>query len=210
MRGACQSVLCTLSQQFHDASEHEDSTSLAVSTLPGQRQSDVHPATTGTLPATLGTYLLHLHLPRPRTLAVGRLGWVCFPAGDYTYVGSALGPGGLRARLGRHLRGGGRPRWHVDALRAVARVKGYCFEVSDQSLECRWSQTLAALPEAFIPAPGFGSSDCRSGCAAHLIGFSNGLSGRSIRRSLASSLKRPSFDPKRPTSSPVVYRKIDS
>jgi hypothetical protein len=32
-----------------------------------------------------------------------------------------------------------------------------------------WSQKLAAISDARIVAPGFGSSDCWSGCAAHLV-----------------------------------------
>ena len=124
-----------------------------------------------TLPADAGTYLLHLRLERSRWLTVGRLGEFRFPAGEYVYVGSAFGPGGLRARLGRHLRGDGRPHWHIDTLRAAATVCGFKFAVTDRPLECVWSQALATLPQAGIPVPGFGSSDCRLGCRAHLIAF---------------------------------------
>jgi hypothetical protein len=38
-------------------------------------------------------------------------------------------------------------------------------------LECLWSQALATQSGAFLPASGFGASDCRAGCAAHLVGF---------------------------------------
>jgi Uri superfamily endonuclease len=107
-----------------------------------------------------------------------------FPAGDYIYVGSAFGPGGLRTRLGRHLRGDGHPHWHIDTLRAAASVVGYVFAIADQPVECRWSQALAALPQARIPAPGFGSSDCRSGCQAHLIAFPVGSDLRRILTTL--------------------------
>jgi len=41
-----------------------------------------------------------------------RLGW-------YVYVGSALGPGGLAAKVGRHLGGRKMCRWHTAYLRAV-------------------------------------------------------------------------------------------
>lgn len=36
-------------------------------------------------------------------------------------------------------------------------------------LECCWSTYLAAKPGVSIPAPGFGASDCRSGCMAHFF-----------------------------------------
>ena len=122
-----------------------------------------------TLPTASGTYVLVLELNRPHVLTIGRLGEVKLPAGVMAYAGSAFGSGGLRARLGRHLRGDGAKHWHIDHVRAVAEVRNCFYTVSDTRLECAWSQALAALPGATIPVPGFGSSDCRSGCGAHLI-----------------------------------------
>ena len=55
------------------------------------------------LPAMSGTYALLLRLDAAVQLAVGRLGDFTFPEGDYVYVGSARGPGGLRARVRRHI-----------------------------------------------------------------------------------------------------------
>ena len=49
-----------------------------------------------------GTYALVLQLERQEEIAIGKLGTFTFPAGYYLYVGSALGPGGLEARLARH------------------------------------------------------------------------------------------------------------
>ena len=49
---------------------------------------------------TKGAYALVLHLERKEEITVGRLGTFAFPAGYYLYAGSALGPGGLEARLG--------------------------------------------------------------------------------------------------------------
>lgn len=104
-------------------------------------------------------------------LQVGRLGEFDLPAADYVYLGSACGPGGLRARLGRHLSGAGRAHWHIDYLRRVTQVAGCLYRPGRPSLECAWSQTLLLQPEAFIPIPGFGARDCVSGCPAHLIAF---------------------------------------
>ncbi len=121
-----------------------------------------------TIPVQSGNYALHLRLDRDETLPVGRLGQVDFAPGDYLYLGSAWGPGGLRARLGRHLRGDGHPHWHIDALRAVCGVVGYGYAVAgDAHQECRWSQALGGIVGTSYVA-GFGASDCRS-CPAHLV-----------------------------------------
>jgi Uri superfamily endonuclease len=123
------------------------------------------------LPAARGSYVLHLCVSHPRLLIVGRRGPHSLPAGHYFYAGSAHGAGGLRARLGRHLRGDGAVHWHIDYVRAVAEVQTAFYTVTDDALECAWSQALAQLPRAFIPVLHFGSTDCRSGCAAHLVAF---------------------------------------
>jgi Uri superfamily endonuclease len=53
---------------------------------------------------------------------VGKLGVLSVQAGYYVYVGSALGPDSLAARVGRQYRREKTLRWHVDYLRAVAQV----------------------------------------------------------------------------------------
>jgi Uri superfamily endonuclease len=117
-----------------------------------------------------GTYVLALWLDAPQRISVGRLGEIEFPAGWYLYVGSALGPGGLQARLARHhqrLGMGKRLHWHVDYVREWAAWHGAWTRTSQQRLECDWLATLRGLPGAEIVAPGFGASDCR--CPAHLL-----------------------------------------
>jgi Uri superfamily endonuclease len=118
----------------------------------------------------MGTYVLALWLGKARTIAVGRLGETRFPAGWYLYVGSALGRGGLLARLARHRRRlapDKRLHWHLDYLREWTMWAGAWVCVSDRRLECAWAAELRELPRAEIVAPGFGSSDCR--CVAHLV-----------------------------------------
>jgi Uri superfamily endonuclease len=135
-----------------------------------------------TIPVDPGTYLLWLYISQSQKLNIGRLGDFTFIAGEYIYLGSARGPGGLRARLGRHLRGDGKIRWHIDYLRAAAQVRGFGYvnhgrgTMERAPTECDWSQKLAApngadLPDAHVPIPRFGASDCQSGCTAHLIYF---------------------------------------
>ena len=47
--------------------------------------------------------IIVLRLKKPTTLTIGRLGVFKFPAGWYTYIGSAFGPSVLGGRLTRHL-----------------------------------------------------------------------------------------------------------
>ncbi|MCL5998918.1 MAG: GIY-YIG nuclease family protein [Chloroflexi bacterium] len=127
------------------------------------------PALIESLPACQGTYALLLHVASPLRLDIASHKEMPLPQGDYVYVGSACGPGGLRARVGRHLRGDGRPHWHIDRLRRLAPVYGVYYATTTVRLECAWSRAIAALPGIRIPIIGFGSSDCTSGCRAHLL-----------------------------------------
>ncbi|MGJ0532982.1 GIY-YIG nuclease family protein [Methylocystis sp.] len=112
-------------------------------------------------PAAPGAYALWLRLASPLDVRVGKIS-ATLPAGDYLYCGSARGPGGLRARLARHMRPHKRAHWHIDQLTAAASLLGAFVE--EQGDECVLNAALSDLP---IPIAGFGSSDCRR-CAAHL------------------------------------------
>lgn len=130
------------------------------------------------IPETPGVYILHLELVELRSLAIGRHGKYIFHPGEYLYVGSALGPGGLRARLGRHLMGSEVRHWHIDWLRAIAKLRGCFFAATNKPLECTWSQFLMGQPGARVNVPGFGASDCRNepaSCTAHLVWFKTGV-----------------------------------
>jgi Uri superfamily endonuclease len=117
-----------------------------------------------------GSYLLVLRLKLLQRIAVGSLGRICFPAGYYVYVGSAQGPGGLGARVGRHLRTGKPLRWHIDYLREKADVCGIWVLPGPENREHEWAFQLQGEGAALVPAVGFGASDCC--CAAHLFYFS--------------------------------------
>ena len=122
-------------------------------------------------PVKPGTYALLLYLPNEKVIAVGRLGPICFPAGFYIYVGSAFGPGGLSARIGRHLRAVKKCHWHIDYLREEAVVIEVWTSTPSDALkqECQWVRLIRSMPGALHPADGFGSSDCS--CRAHLVYF---------------------------------------
>ena len=118
----------------------------------------------------MGTYVLALWLDAPHRISIGRLGRFEFPSGWYLYVGSARGPGGLRARLQRHWRrsaSGKRAHWHVDHLREHTVWGGAWARCSELRLECTWAEALCLRPDASMVVRGFGASDCR--CATHLV-----------------------------------------
>lgn len=86
--------------------------------------------------------------------------------GRYLYVGSAFGPGGLAARVGRHWRADKPLRWHIDYLRQVAALQAVWFSTDGTRLEHRWAEALTGRP-GIEPIVGFGCSDCA--CPAHLF-----------------------------------------
>lgn len=129
------------------------------------------------LPAAPGDYLLVFERGAETVLRVGKLGTVTLPAGRYAYVGSAHGPGGLRARLERHLRPAKIRHWHIDALTLEHRPDRIFFRADPCRGECAWVRALLALPGAAAPIRGFGSSDCREGCPAHLVRLPDGAGG---------------------------------
>lgn len=116
-----------------------------------------------------GTYVLLFELRSLIRLSVGKLGIFRFPAGWYAYTGSALGPGGLPARIRHHLGITTRPHWHMDYLRPRGSIReiwygqGRCYD------EHRWAACLQSMPRSITVVPGFGSSDCR--CGTHLVHF---------------------------------------
>ena len=90
----------------------------------------------------------------------------CLDPGTYLYAGSAKGPGGLHARLGRHLRKAKNPRWHIDdLLNHGSNLIGLWY---DTLSECELVAHLIKTGDVTIPCPGFGSSDCRT-CDSHLL-----------------------------------------
>jgi len=116
-----------------------------------------------------GTYVLILELKTFYRLSVGKLGTFDFPTGWYAYAGHAFGPGGLAARIGHHLRGTGRPHWHMDYLNSKGCIREVWYGIGQWFDEHRWTACLRAMPGAGMVAPGFGSSDCS--CETHLVHF---------------------------------------
>jgi Uri superfamily endonuclease len=120
-------------------------------------------------PSEPGSYVLVIHLAQPARITVGKLGTFEFNAGWYTYAGSAIGPGGLAARLAYHHRRNKSYNWHIDYLLVHADLVEIWWAVENKRKECVWASALRAIPGARVPVPNFGASDCR--CLAHLVYF---------------------------------------
>ena len=115
-----------------------------------------------------GTYVLFLVPHASTAMQIGKLGRIHFESPFYAYVGSAFGPGGLEARVARHLSPGKRQHWHIDYLRESADIVRVWTIESHRRLECRVAALLATIRGA-VTVPRFGASDCR--CASHLAGL---------------------------------------
>ncbi|MEM1631178.1 MAG: GIY-YIG nuclease family protein [Thermofilum sp.] len=113
-----------------------------------------------------GVYALVLELQQELEVTIGRERGA-LPPGIYVYIGSARGPGGVRARVLRHLRREKKVKWHIDQLTAAARALGIVF-AETRERECVLTPHLENIGFAH-PLPGFGSSDCTSGCRSHLL-----------------------------------------
>lgn len=94
-------------------------------------------------------------------IQVGALGKFRFPKGRYVYTGSAKR--NLASRLARHKIREKKLRWHIDYLLQHQAATITRTLTSDRE-ECQWNQSL----NGSIPVPGFGASDCKAGCGAHL------------------------------------------
>jgi Uri superfamily endonuclease len=106
-------------------------------------------------------YQLDIVLAVNSLIAVGRLGEFLFPAGRYVYTGSARR--NLAARIDRHLSRDKRLRWHIDYLLMAGEA-----EVVGVRLFADGECVVNQAAEGVFVAPGFGASDCRSGCGSHL------------------------------------------
>ena len=127
------------------------------------------------LPNQPGAYALLIKLSRPLSLPIARLHRPTLAPGHYVYCGSARGPGGLAARVGRHLRRAKTIRWHVDHLTTAGRVLDVlCLaqepgaSAQSSQSECDIAQRFLRLPGVSMPIAGLGSSDCRT-CRSHLL-----------------------------------------
>ncbi len=115
------------------------------------------------IPRCKGVYLLVMAPKLDSIARIGRSGIevALRPGTLLIYVGSAMGPGGLRARIRRHLtRSGKKQYWHIDYLTSRPDIDiGYILYActshkgAEKDLAERCSRILEEGP------PGFGSGD---------------------------------------------------
>ena len=134
------------------------------------------------MPRQPGTYALLLEATAVQEVSIGKLGVLHMRPGIYVYVGSALGPGGLAARVDRHAVPEKVLHWHIDYLRAETRLVAVWYARGTKPRECHWSRMLEQADGAQIPLDGFGSSDCR--CRSHLQYFANLRVAEAVRSQL--------------------------
>ena len=116
-----------------------------------------------------GNYALILFCASNARIQIGRLGKMQLQIGYYVYLGSALGPGGLRARIAHHQELTSRPHWHIDYLRAHTRLHSVWLNYDGRRHEHEWACEIYKMKDALVPLPGFGASDCF--CPSHLYFF---------------------------------------
>ncbi|OKY78090.1 MAG: Uri superfamily endonuclease [Candidatus Methanohalarchaeum thermophilum] len=121
---------------------------------------------------------------------VGNLGEMRFE-GNYIYVGSAQGPGGLK-RIKRHLKiaeGEKDTRyWHIDYLLGNSEVLGYCYAETRKNKECELANKLSFLETKYD----FGCSDCN--CNSHLFSIEES-DLKNIKKTLEKAFKEIGLDP---------------
>lgn len=134
--------------------------------LSGKNRVDGIPSLASISPAEKGEYILTLELKR--RAKVDYLSYKNFrlERGFYYYFGSARGPGGLAARVSRHLKKDAVIHWHIDKLKARARVADICLLPGTEKNECRLAAYFGKMSGSQI-IPKFGCSDC--GCPSHLV-----------------------------------------
>lgn len=106
-----------------------------------------------------GAYLLILKSQISTTIEIGKIGSMDVQKGYYFYVGSAFGPGGIKARVNRHLKHDKSLRWHIDYLRSHCLLKQVFISYSTEKQESDWVYRLLHHPSYSIAFNRFGASD---------------------------------------------------
>ena len=120
-----------------------------------------------TLKTQPGTYALVLYCRISRKVKVGKRGFISLIPGYYIYVGSAFGPGGLRARVQRHIRKSTKKHWHIDYIKWFTRPLEIWYSYNPMIREHQWAEIFNRSKQTRILMKGFGSSDCT--CTTHLF-----------------------------------------
>ena len=133
-----------------------------------------------------GTYALIFTALQKCQSEIGRLGVFELKPGFYVYVGSAFGPGGLRARIAHHSKIAGRPHWHIDYLGPFLTLREIWYTEDPVHREHQWARIISDIRGVSVPLAGFGSSDCR--CRSHLFFRKNRPSITTFRKKLQANI----------------------
>ena len=129
-----------------------------------------------------GAYILHLKIKRNLNLHPGSLGNIVLPSGHYVYVGSARKS--ISGRLTRHRRLSetktGKLHWHIDYVLVHPDIELLREDDYAGYRECDLARQIESMKGVSTPVLRFGSTDCRSGCKAHLFRL-----GRSCKNTLS-------------------------
>ncbi len=115
-----------------------------------------------------GVYQLGISIGKTCSILIGKRGIFTFPAGRYVYTGRAKK--NLSQRIDRHKKRNKKCFWHIDYLLTDENVQLEDIAIisENSSNECNENKKLLRENE-FIVAAGFGASDCKNNCGAHLL-----------------------------------------
>ena len=130
--------------------------------------------------SSVGSYILELIAEESETVRIGARGALRIEPGYFYYCGSAFGPGGLEARIGRHFKTKKSHHWHIDYLRSRLAIREAWISRDAVNREHVWAALLDGMRLSKVAMPGFGSSDCR--CPAHLFYFKRALRFETFRK----------------------------
>ncbi len=110
-----------------------------------------------------------MKLSEEKTIQIGKLGTYRFRKGFYIYVGSAMGKysTSLFGRINRHISEQKKKFWHIDFLLMQSKIMDIFWVISRENIECELNKQILNC-NVQIPVNGFGSSDCKYHCKAHL------------------------------------------
>ena len=134
-----------------------------------------------------GTYALILASAGNEHLQIGRLGQLQVRSGYYVYLGSAFGPGGVKARISHHRKTATRPHWHIDYLSSSLPLDEVWYSYDPIHREHQWADLFKRMEGSAIPLKKFGASDCD--CVSHLFFFPNRPSKTIFLRKLHSHFR---------------------
>ena len=137
-----------------------------------------------------GTYVLIFSACQKGQPQIGRRGTLDLQPGFYIYVGSAFGPGGLKARIAHHCKKNFRPHWHIDYLDPFLELSEIWYTYHPVQREHQWAQIIENTRGTSVPLDGFGSSDCR--CKSHLFFHNTRPSITTFRRKIYANIENHS------------------